>query len=62
MEEELLKLLQKMKQSKLNARVEPSYVLRIDLNKEINKSLNKLYSDGRISVGETLNDKWIDII
>ncbi|MCM1034954.1 MAG: hypothetical protein NC229_08925 [Bacteroides sp.] len=28
---------------------------------ELRKALNKLYREGRIAVGDTLNDKWIMI-
>jgi hypothetical protein len=44
-------------------KVEPDYVLYIDLRNEIDKDikniLNKFYKEKRYKIGKTLNDKYI---
>lgn len=54
-----------MQREKEEAHIEPSLVpyksLLLEIEKDVRKSLNELYADGRISVSNLLNDKAITI-
>lgn len=62
MDTELLNIIKHLQNAKETAKIEPSHVLRIELHREIDKALNRLYSSGKITVGNTINDKWIKIV
>lgn len=48
-----------MEQEREQGKKHPAFVLRIDFIKRVNAALNRLYKEGRISVGDTLNDKYL---
>ena len=37
----------------------PTHATRLEIDRAVNKALNDLYQEGRITVGKTINDKWI---
>ncbi|MFB5946108.1 hypothetical protein [Albibacterium profundi] len=40
----------------------PEHLTRMDLSKKMDKVLNTLFKEGKINVGETLNDKYITVL
>jgi len=66
MEEVLLEIINRIAENKRLSCVSPTYSQRIELDrevlKEVSKGLNQLYADGKIKVGNTLNDKWIELV
>lgn len=58
-DEAILAELQTMEQEREQEHKSPVFVLRIDFIKRVNAALNRLYKEGKIQVGETLNDKYI---
>lgn len=48
-----------MEQEREQEHKSPVFVLRIDFMRRVNDALNRLYKEGKIQVGETLNDKYI---
>lgn len=61
MEEQLLILIQNIQDRKTASGIAPVHVLRSEIDKAVSASLNTLFTDGRIEVGNTSNDKWIKI-
>lgn len=63
---EIIKILQ---QKKTDLRIYPDHILLTDLLRMYNQAekilikqhLNKLFKEGKVEVGETINDKWIKI-
>ena len=62
MEEALLKFIQTTQDRKVESGIVPIYTLRLEIEKAVSAALNELYKKGVITVGDTLNDKWIAII
>ena len=62
MEEAILELISRMTEEKRLSCKFPTYVQRLEIDKMVSAALNKLYADGRIRVGKTANDKWIEIV
>lgn len=62
MEEALLEVISRIVEEKKQSGVFPIYALSRDVYNDVAKTLNKLYSEGKIKVGKTLNDKWIEIV
>ena len=62
MEEALLEVISRIVETKKQSGVFPTYALSREVYNEVAKTLNKLYSEGKIKVGNTLNDKWIEIV
>lgn len=62
MDEHLLSIIKHLQTAKETAKIEPSHILSVELWNEIKNALNRLYKDGRIKVGNTINDKYIKII
>ncbi len=58
-DEAILAELQAMEQEREQENKSPVFVLRIDFMRRVNDALNRLYKEGKIRVGETLNDKYI---
>lgn len=58
-DEAILAELQAMEQEREQENKSPVFVLRIDFIRRVNDALNRLYKEGKIRVGETLNDKYI---
>jgi len=61
MEEIVYNLIREIQERKSGNGLAPTHVLRIELEVEVSKALNKLYEQGRIKVGKSLNDKWISV-
>ena len=61
MEEALFELIVRTRNEKEQSGIFPTHILRSEIGKEIDKSLNELYIKGKISVGDTLNSKWISV-
>lgn len=59
MEEALFKLIGIIADRKAALGIVPTHALRSEIEQEVSKALNQLYTDGRIKVGKTLNSKWI---
>ena len=62
MDEHLLSIIKYLQTAKETAKIEPSHILSVELWNEIKNALNRLYKDGKIKVGNTINDKYIKII
>lgn len=62
MDSHILNIIKHLQNAKETAKIEPSHVLRVELTKEINNALNRLHKDGKIKVGDTINDKYIKVI
>ena len=61
MEEALLEVISRIVETKKQSGVFPNYALSREVYEEVAKSLNSLYLQGKIKVGDTLNYKWIAI-
>lgn len=59
MEQALLEVISRIVEEKKQSGVFPNYALSKEVYDEVSKSLNSLYSQGKIKVGDTLNYKWI---
>lgn len=59
MEEALLDIIKLIENEKRDERREPHFALRMEVYARVNDALNNLYKQGRIKVGDTINDKWI---
>lgn len=66
MKEIIEEMLHEITNSKKENKIEPAYVLRRELLKEIEakvyRELKELREEGKISRGETINDYWIELI
>ena len=66
MEELVLDVISRIIEEKRLSCKFPTYAIKVELDKEISKkvteSLNTLFADGKIKVGETINSKYIEII
>jgi hypothetical protein len=62
MEEAIFKLLNRLTEEKRSACKFPTYTTKLEIDNAVSDALNKLYSDGRIKVGDTANGKWIEVI
>ena len=51
--------IQRMEQARRDVRRIPEHILYVDLLSHISAALNALYKDGKIKVGQTVNDKHI---
>jgi hypothetical protein len=62
LEEYLVSKIEELHNAK-KGKIEPDYVLYIDLRNEIDKDikyvLNKFYKEKKYKIGKTLNDKYI---
>lgn len=62
LEEYLVSKIEEIHESK-KGKIEPDYVLYVELRNEIDKDikslLNKFYKDKKYKIGKTLNDKYI---
>ena len=60
MEEALMQVINEIVQDKQSARKFPTYATKREVYDKVRKALNNLWAQGRIKVGDTINDKWID--
>lgn len=58
-EEAIFAEIQAMEQEREQAHKSPVFVPRLDFMKRVSAALNSLYKQGKIRVGDTLNDKYI---
>lgn len=63
---DLLELIKQMEEERIEAKITPSHITYTSLlnrsgmkREELSSELNKLYKDGAIEVGKTINDKYI---
>lgn len=54
-----METIREIERSKEVGKKHPTHATRMEIIQAVNDSLNRLYSTGRIQVGETGNDKWI---
>jgi hypothetical protein len=47
---------------KKKGKIEPEIITFSELIQSIKGSLNELYKEGKIKVGDTINDKYIEVI
>lgn len=65
---DVLKILEELTERKAEAKKEPSYVLDMELyerignGKEVREALNALWKAGKIKVGDTINNKYIELL
>lgn len=62
MEEIVLQALKLMYFERLSDRKHPTSIMYRDFIDRINISLNKLYIEKKIKVGQTINDKYIEVM
>lgn len=62
MEELLLEFLKKGTEERKANGTFPFNLSRMELNRKIDQSLNSLYKQGKIKVGDTINDKYIEVL
>jgi hypothetical protein len=55
----ILSIIKQIENEKLLKYIEPHYALLSDINAVVRKTLNELYLQGSVKVGDTINDKWI---
>ena len=57
--EAVFREIQALEQARVEANRLPDYVLQVELLHHLSSALNALYKEGRIIVGNTVNDKFI---
>ncbi|MDQ6482246.1 hypothetical protein [Dyadobacter sp. LHD-138] len=62
MDELVLQLLTMVSDEKKAAGIAPDHVTLSNLTGSIKQSLNRLYLDKKIRVGDTMNDKYITLL
>lgn len=62
MEEALINTITRIVENKRQSGIMPCHALKMEVFDEVTKGLNSLYLQRKIKVGNTLNDKWIEII
>ena len=61
MEEALLQAISEIITDKKQKNLVPSHALKNEVFDKVTETLNSLYKQGKINVGETINHKWITI-
>jgi len=61
MEAALLELIREISESKKTSGHFPTFVLRQEINQAVTDTLNKLYAEGKLNAGKTINDKWMEV-
>lgn len=59
MEDALLEVIREIVQEKQSARRIPTHATKMEIYEKVRQALNTLWAQGRIRVGNTINDKWI---
>lgn len=57
----LLALIDQRTRERKEAGQFPYHILYMELYREVKNSLNRLWKSGKITVGETANDKYIEV-
>ncbi len=60
MEEALMQVISEIVQEKQSARKFPTYATKREVYEKVRQALNTLWAQGRIKVGDTINDRWIE--
>lgn len=60
MEEALMQVIREIVQEKQSARKFPTHATKRDVYDKVRQALNTLWAQGRIKVGDTINDRWIE--
>ena len=58
-EEALMQVIREIVQEKQSARRFPTHATKMEIYEKVRQALNTLWAQGRIRVGDTINDKWI---
>lgn len=61
MREALLVLIREITERRIAEGKHPTHATRLDIDRAVNTALNELFTEGKISVGQTMNDKWIRV-
>lgn len=61
MEEVLLQAISEIIADKKQRNEAPLHALNTEVFEKVSQSLNSLYRQGKINVGETINHKWITV-
>lgn len=61
MEEALLQAISEIIADKKQKNLVPSHALKNEVFDKVTETLNSLYKQGKINVGETINHKWITV-
>lgn len=59
-EEALMQVIREIVQEKQSAGKYPTYATKRDVYEKVRQALNTLWAQGRIKVGDTINDRWIE--
>jgi hypothetical protein len=59
MKDVLFELIKSLEEKKKADKTYPYHVMRQEVYAAVADALNDLYKEGRISVGVSLNDKWV---
>lgn len=59
MQAAILKTIREITARKVSEGIAPDHVTRIELERAVSDAINDLYKRGEITVGVTLNSKWI---
>ena len=62
MEEALLKVIEEIVKEKQASKIFPCYATKIEVYDRVRQALNTLWAQGRIRVGDTISDKWIELV
>ncbi len=62
MDEVILQTIKDIEARKQAEHKAPTHALRREIFQEVNAALNRLYTSGRITTGDTIQDKWIHAI
>ena len=60
LEDSIYDLIKSIEKEKMDKNIFPSFALDIEVASGVKKALNNLYSKGRINVGNTVNNRWIE--
>ncbi|KQS33958.1 hypothetical protein [Dyadobacter sp. Leaf189] len=61
MDELVLQLVEELIRNRKDRGIAPAHATFVELVTEVRQSLNRLHIKGKIKVGNTINDKYIDI-
>ena len=58
----IMELLLELKSQKMLKNIHPPVVTKTELFNEIRAAVNSLHSQGKLKIGDTINDKYIEIL
>lgn len=59
-EEALMQVIREIVEEKQSACKHPTLATKRDVYEKVRHALNNLWAQGRIKVGDTINDRWIE--